>query len=102
MANAKGTVMPISPAINAGGWKNMPKWVSKGLIPSPSSGTKGSLSKGLAITAMTATKKVRVSIRMAVVYGRASLNFSGARQTAIADMIERMVAMYSREPSFPA
>jgi len=41
-------------------------------------------------------------MRTAVVYGRASLNFSGHRQTAIADMIARVVAMYSREPSFPA
>ena len=59
--------MPINPAINAGGWKNMPKWVSSGLIPSPSRGTNGSLSKGLAITAVTARKKVKVSIKTAVV-----------------------------------
>ena len=60
-------LMPTSPAISAGGWKNIPKWVSSGLIPSPSTGTKGSLSKGLAITAITATKKASTSISTAVV-----------------------------------
>ena len=66
-AKEKGMVMPTRPAIRAGGWKNIPKWVSKGLMPSPSAGTKGSLSKGLAITAMTARKKVSTSIITPVV-----------------------------------
>ncbi|GIT01535.1 MAG: hypothetical protein CM1200mP27_01600 [Chloroflexota bacterium] len=35
-AKAKGTVMQISPAIKAGGWKNIPKWVRSGFMPSPS------------------------------------------------------------------
>ena len=60
-------LMPTSPAINAGGWKNIPKWVSSGLMPSPSAGMKGSLSKGLAITPITARKKVKTSISMPVV-----------------------------------
>ena len=36
-------------------------------MPSPSSGVKGSLSKGLAITAVTAKKKARTTINTPVV-----------------------------------
>ena len=59
--------MPIRPLINAGGWKNMPKWVSSGLIPSPSGGTIASVSKGLAMKAITARKKVSTNISTAAV-----------------------------------
>ena len=101
-ANDIGMVMPTSPAIRAGGWKNIPKWVSSGLMPSPSAGTKGSFSKGLAMTAVTARKNVSTSIMTPVVYGRASRTRSGARQMAMAAMTERTIAMYSSEPSLPA
>ncbi len=60
-------LMPTSPDISAGGWKNMPKWVSRGLMPWPSMGVKASLSKGLAIMEVTARKKVSTTISTAVV-----------------------------------
>ena len=66
-AKEKGTLIPTRPDINAGGCTNMPTWVSNGLIPSPSMGTKGSLSKGLAITEVTAKKKASTSMSTPVV-----------------------------------
>jgi hypothetical protein len=54
MAKAKGTPTPISPAIWLGGWKNMPGWVRRGLMPCPSKGVNGSSLNGLAMVAMTA------------------------------------------------
>jgi len=100
--NAKGMAVATSPAINAGGWKNMPKWVSSGLIPWPSGGITASLSKGLAMNPMTARKKANMTIKIAVVYGIVSSRRWGALQMARADITARAKAMNSREPSLPA
>ena len=67
MAKAKGMLAQINPAINMGGCMNIPKWVSSGFIPSPSGGTKGSLSNGLAMNPVTARKKTSTTIKTPVV-----------------------------------
>ncbi len=99
---ANGMAVATRPAINAGGWMNMPRWVSSGLIPWPSGGITWSLSKGLAMNPMTARKKAIMTIKIAVVYGMVSKRRWGALQIARADMTDRANAMYSREPSLPA
>ena len=101
-AKEKGRVTPISPAIITGGWMNIPGWMSSGLIPSPSAGTKDRVSKGFAAPAITARKKVSTTIRTALVYGRLSLIRDCAKAIASADMMERAKDMYRSEPSFPA
>ena len=81
---------------------NMPKWVSNGFMPSPSSGMKGSLSKGLAMKPITAMKNVITSINTPVVYGNVSRTLCGALHTANAAMAPNAMAMYNSDPSLPA
>ena len=42
MAKAKGRATPMRPVMSMGGWKNMPGWVSSGLMPWPSGGVTAS------------------------------------------------------------
>ena len=67
MAKAKGMLTQINPAINMGGCMNIPKWVSSGLMPSPSGGMKGSLSNGFAMNPVTARKNASTTIKTPVV-----------------------------------
>ena len=97
-----GMLMPTSPAISAGGWKNMPKWVSSGLMPCPSGTGNGSLAKGFAMNPITARKNTSISIRMAVVHASVGRADAGANQIASADITDSAKAMYSSEPSLPA
>ena len=57
----------MSPAIIMGGWMNMPGWVSRGLMPSPSAGVRARVAKGLAMNSITARKKVSTNISTEVV-----------------------------------
>ena len=66
IAMLNGTATTISPVICMGGWMNMPKWTSSGLMPWPSGGTKGSRSSGLAKNTMMARKKASTSAIIAV------------------------------------
>ena len=97
-----GMLIPTRPAIRAGGWKNIPKWVSSGLMPCPSGTGKGSLAKGFAMNPITARKNTSISIRMAVVHARVGRVAAGANQIASAAITDRAKAMYSSDPSLPA
>ena len=94
--------MPISPAISAGGWKNIPKCVSNGLIPCPSGTGNGSFWNGFAMKPITARKKTSISIRIATVHGSVGRVDAGASQIAIAAITDSANAMYSSDPSLPA
>ena len=101
-ANAIGMLIPASPAISAGGCKNIPKCVSSGLMPCPSAAGNGSRWNGFAINAITARKNTSMNISMATVHASVGRVAAGASRIATADNAASAKAMYSSDPSLPA
>ena len=64
LANANGIAKDAKPASTTGGWMSMPPSRSTGFRPRPSGGVTDKSSKGLATTASTKRKKVRIDARM--------------------------------------
>ena len=101
-AMLKGIATATSPVIWTGGWMNMPKWTSSGLIPAPSAGVTGRRSSGLARNRITPRKKVSTSaitpMAIGVVCGRLRRMVSAAT----AARMEKTSAMNRSEPALPA
>ena len=61
IAMLNGTATSAKPAICSGGWMNIPKCISSGLMPCPSGGVAGSRSSGFAKNIIIAKKNSSTS-----------------------------------------
>ena len=77
MAMLNGMATEMRPIICMGGWMNMPKWMSSGFIPCPSSGAIVRRSSGLARKTMTPRKKAMTRAMTPVAYGAVYGSFRG-------------------------
>ena len=81
---------------------NMPKWISSGLIPRPSSGVNGRRSSGFAISTMTPMKKASTTAISPVANGAVNDSFLESPAAATAATAENVTAMNRSEPELPA